>query len=208
MPVPPDGEGEMGGAEPKAKLVIRLADGKDRSIQYIAATTYWGPDGKPMTAQQFLERLYGDLSSLIMDEDALRKAWSAPESREHFLSVLEQRGYDPEKLGEMRRLIEAPDSDLFDVLAYIRFSTPPKTRSARAASANDDLESQHEQMRAFLRAVLQAYAAKGEGELASRTLSDHLEARFGTLADAKQKLGDIATIRQAFIDIQRVLYRQ
>ena len=145
----PDGEGgdEGGGPEPKAKLVIRLADGKDRSIRYIAATTYWGPDGKPMTAQQFLERLYGDLSSLIMDEDALRKAWSAPESREHFLSVLEQRGYDPEKLGEMRRLIDAPDSDLFDVLAYIRFSTPPKTRSARAASANDDLDSQHEQMK-------------------------------------------------------------
>ncbi|MFN3673951.1 MAG: type I restriction-modification enzyme R subunit C-terminal domain-containing protein [Bosea sp. (in: a-proteobacteria)] len=128
--------------------MIRLADGKDRSIQYIAATTYWGPDGQPMTAQQFLERLDGDLSSLIMDEDALRKAWSAPESREHFLSVLEQRGYDPEKLDEMRRLIDAPDSDLFDVLAYIRFSTPPKTRSARAANAKDDLESQHEQMQA------------------------------------------------------------
>jgi hypothetical protein len=30
----------------------------------------------------------------------------------------------------------------------------------------------------------------------------------GTFADANQKLGKKATIRQAFIDIQRVLYRQ
>lgn len=108
----------------------------------------------------------------------------------------------------MRRLIDAPDSDLFDVLAYVGFSSPPKTRSARAAKASDDLVERQEQMRAFLIAVLQAYEAKGEGELSTRTLSDHLTARFGTLADAKQKLGDIATFRQAFIDIQRVLYRQ
>lgn len=30
-------------------------------------------------------------------------------------------GYDEEKLDELRRLIDAPQSDIFDVLAYIRF---------------------------------------------------------------------------------------
>ncbi|MCA0272207.1 MAG: DEAD/DEAH box helicase family protein [Proteobacteria bacterium] len=208
-PEPPEGGGEGEGEEPKAKLIIRLADGKERSIQYIAATTYWGPDGKPMTAQQFLERLFGDLTDMIPDEDELRRLWSDPDSREHFMAVLEQRGYDADKLADMRRLIDAPDSDLFDVLVYIRFNTPPKTRTDRAeAVRTNGLASADTKMRAFLLGVLQAYEAVGETELATGKLGDLLTARYGSLADARAALGNVPTIRQAFRDVQRDLYRQ
>lgn len=193
--------------EPAQKLVVRLADGKDRAIQYVASTTYWGPDGKPMSAQQFLERLFGDLSSLIVDEDALRREWSDPESREKFIAVLEDRGYDSDKLDDMRRLIDAPDSDLFDVLAYVRFTSPPKTRDERAeATASGDLAGSDGEMRGFLEGVLQAYAAHGESELSLSKLATFLTARYGSIADAKIKLGDIAAIRTAFVDVQRELY--
>ena len=37
------------------KIVIRLADGKERAIQYIAATTYWSADGRPITAAELLK---------------------------------------------------------------------------------------------------------------------------------------------------------
>lgn len=205
-PLPGEGGGDE---EPKPKLVIKLADGKERSIQYLAATTYWGPDGKPMSAQQFLERLFGDLAAMIGDEEELRRKWSDPDSREHFISVLEQRGYDADKLADMRRLIDAPKSDLFDVLAYIRFTTPPKTRADRAdAARNDGVGSADAKMRGFLLGVLQAYEAIGESELATGKLGDFLTARYGSLADAKAQLGDVPTIRQAFIDVQRDLYRQ
>lgn len=211
-PEPPDlteGGGETGGDEPRPKLIIKLADGKERAIQYIAATSYWGPDGKPMTAQQFLDRLFGDLSGLITDEDDLRRKWSDPDSREHFVALLEQRGYDAEKLADMRRLIDAPDSDLFDVLAYIRFTTPPKTRGDRAESArNGQMAAEDERMRNFLIGVLQAYEALGEGELATRKLGDYLTARYGSMADAKAALGDVPRIRAAFVTVQRDLYRQ
>ena len=209
---PPPSGGDDGGEggtaeEPKPKLVIKLADGKERTIQYVAATTYWGPDGKPMTAQQFLERLFGDLEGMIANEDELRQLWSNPDSREHFVALLEQRGYDGEKLAEMRRLVDAPNSDLFDVLAYIRFATPTKTREARANTARDGVVAAASQsMREFLLGVLQAYVARGEGELAARKLSDFLNARYGTIADAKAALGDIPAIRQAFVDVQADLY--
>lgn len=210
---PPDDGGDDGSdgneVEPKTKLIIRLADGKERAIQYIAATTYWGPDGKPMSAQQFLERLFGDLSDMIGDEDDLRRKWSDPESREHLLALLEQRGYDADKLADMRRLIDATDSDLFDVLAYIRFTVPPKTRIDRADAARQDgLGAADQHMRDFLLGVLQAYEAVGETELATRKLGDFLTARYGTLADAKAALGEVTMIRKAFIDVQRDLYRQ
>ena len=208
QPEPPEGGSDGGEDGPKAKLIIRLADGKERSIQYIAATTYWGPDGKPMTAQQFLERLFGDLTGMIASEDELRRQWTNPESREHFISVLEQRGYDADKLSDMRRLIDAQNSDLFDVLAYIRFTTPPKTRTDRAEAARGEgLVLADAKMREFLLGVLQAYEALGEAELATRKLSDYLTARYGSLADAKAALGDVPTIRKAFVDVQRHLYQ-
>ena len=207
-PEPPQGGGEEGGDDPKPKLIIKLADGKERTIQYIAATTYWGPDGKPMTAQQFLERLFGDLSGMIATEDELRQQWSNPDSREHFIALLEQRGYDADKLSDMRRLIDAPNSDLFDVLAYIRFTTPPKTRADRAdAARGEGLASVDAKMREFLLGVLQAYEALGEKELATRKLGDFLTARYGSFADAKRILGDVSAIKQAFVDIQGDLYR-
>lgn len=207
-PETPEG-GEWGGeGEPKPKLIIRLADGKERAIHYIAATTYWGPDGKPMTAQQFLDRLFGDLSGLIGDEDDLRRKWSDPESREQFVALLEQRGYDAEKLADMRYLIDAPNSDLFDVLAYIRFTTPPKTRSDRAEAARQNgVGLQEAQLRDFLLGVLKAYETAGEAELAPNKLGNFLTARYGTLADAKAILGDVKIIRRAFVDVQQDLYR-
>lgn len=207
-PEPPEG-GEPGSEdEPRVRLEIRLADGKARSIRYLATTTYWGPDGRPMSAQQFLERLFGDLSDLIPDEDELRRTWSDPDNRERFLAVLAQRGYDAGNLAELRRLIDATDSDLFDVLAYIRFTTPPKTRTARADRVrSEDLGESTDDMRQFLLGVLRAYEAHGETELAPAKIGDMLTARFGSFSDARKRLGDVQTIRDAFASLQKGLYR-
>lgn len=215
IPLPPglsepvgDGDAFDGEGAP-SKLVIRLADGKERAIQYIATTTYWGPDGKPMSARQFLERLVDDLADLVADEDELRRRWSDPDQRDRFVELLEQRGYDGDKLSGIRRLIDAPQSDLFDVLSYIRFTTPPKTRADRAEIVRKDgLNSADAEMRAFLLRVLEAYETVGETELSTRKLSDLLTARYGTLNDAKNALGDTAGIRRAFLDVQQELYRQ
>ncbi len=42
-------------------LVVKLADGKARRIQSMMATSFWSADGKPMSAAQFLESLFGAL---------------------------------------------------------------------------------------------------------------------------------------------------
>ena len=43
------------------KIKVRLADGKERTIDHMVATSFWGPDGKPMSAVEFLRSLYGTL---------------------------------------------------------------------------------------------------------------------------------------------------
>ena len=39
--------------EPPRRIEIKLADGKERTIRRIAATSFWGPDGRPMSAADF-----------------------------------------------------------------------------------------------------------------------------------------------------------
>ena len=52
-------------AERPKKIKIRLADGKERTIQHMMATSFWSPDGKPISAKQFVEKLFGELPQLL-----------------------------------------------------------------------------------------------------------------------------------------------
>ena len=94
MPKPPRGSGQpdhrpegTGGVketpDPVPRVVVKLADGKERTIRYLAATTYWH-EGRQITAQEFMQQLFGDLRTLVATEDELRAVWSNPDSREAF----------------------------------------------------------------------------------------------------------------------------
>ncbi len=121
-------EGSEGGEEPKQrlkKIKIKLADGKERTIQSMMATTFWGADGKPLSAAEFLQNLFGELPELFKDEDELRGIWSKPDTRKALLDKLSEKGFGAEQLSEIKRMIDAERSDLFDVLAYIAFALSP-----------------------------------------------------------------------------------
>jgi type I restriction enzyme R subunit len=199
------GEGGLDG--PPEKIMIKLADGKERAIKYIASTTYWSADGKPISAAEFLKRLFGDLSGMVTDEDQLRTIWSDPDSRDHFLDQLSDRGYDPDRLNDIRQLVDAPQSDLFDVLSYVLFTNPPKTREGRADGLQQfGLDGFEGEMKTLLMAVLQAYVDRGETELGSKKLTHYLTARYGSVGEGKAKLGDIASIKDAYKRMQAGLY--
>ncbi len=219
MPKPPRGSGQpdhrpegTGGVketpDPVPRVVVKLADGKERTIRYLAATTYWH-EGRQITAQEFMQQLFGDLRTLVATEDELRAVWSNPDSREAFQRRLTDLGYDADRLDDMRRLIDAPNSDIFDVLAYVRFTLAPLARSERAGTARaTGLDGYQREMRAFLDYVLDAYERHGVDELASRKIADFLRIRYGGTNDAKRLLGPVPAIREAFIAIQSHLYQQ
>ena len=205
--LPPPTGGVENPPEPVAKIVVKLADGKERSIRYLAATTYWH-EGRQITAQEFMQQLFGDLGNLVASEDELRAVWSDPDRREAFQQRLQDLGYDADRLDDMRRLIDAADSDIFDVLAYVRFTLAPLSRHERAGSARaTGLNGYQREMRAFLDYVLEAYEKHGVDELASRKIADFLRIRYGGTNDAKRLLGPVPAIREAFIAIQAHLYQ-
>lgn len=201
-----DPDGLDGPKERTEKIVVKLADGKERKIQYIAATTYMF-NGRPISGRDFMEHLFGDLGNMVADEDELRAVWSDPERRVGFLQHLTELGYDRARLNDIRRLIDAPRSDIFDVLAYIRFALAPLARSERVQAVKSaGLDGYEAEMQAFLSYVLQSYEAQGITELDTKKLSDFLSIRYGSTNDAKRKLGAISDIRGAFVAIQRDLF--
>ena len=194
-------------SDPTPKIIVKLADGKERSIRYLSATTYWH-EGRQITAQEFMQQLFGDLGNLVASEDELRAVWSDPDRREAFQQRLKDLGYDADRLDDMRRLIDASESDIFDVLAYVRFTLAPMSRAERAGTARaTGLGGYQREMRAFLDYVLEAYEKHGVEELASRKIADFLRIRYGGTNDAKRLLGPVPAIREAFIAIQAHLYQ-
>lgn len=192
---------------PAQKLVIRLADGKERTFQHISGTTFWDASGRPISAQQFVEQLFGKLPELFRDEDELRRLWSDPETRRGLIDGLAERGFGGEQLVAIRRMIDAEASDLFDVLRYIAFTRAPLKRGERAASRRADILSRYDTKQAeFLDFVLSQYVTEGEDELDDSKLPHLLELRYGTAQDAIGRLGPPATIRDAFLGFQKGLY--
>ncbi len=45
------------------------------------ATSFWSADGKSISAQKFLENLFGERPNFFKNEEELRKIWSNPITR-------------------------------------------------------------------------------------------------------------------------------
>lgn len=203
--------GEPYAPEPRPeRIIVKLADGKIRSIQHSQTTTFWHPNGTPISAQEFMELLYGRLPDFFANEDELRSIWSEPNTRKQLLLGLEEKGFPRSQLAEMQKIIDAENSDLFDVLAYIAYASPPISRAERAAMAKAKIEKQFaSKQKAFLDFVLSHYISVGVDELDQEKLAPLLRIRYqNSLADAKLDLGEPADIARMFSGFQRFLYEQ
>jgi type I restriction enzyme, R subunit len=213
-PAEPGGDADEGeGDDPDPtqrpkKIKIKLADGKERTIQNMMATSYWSPDGKPISANQMVERLFGELPRFFKDEDELRRIWSKPDTRKALLDGMTERGFGRERLTEISRIINAENSDVYDVLAYIAFALAPIARSARVEARRSEIFSHYDEtkLQAFLDFVLGQYVKQGVGELDQEKLASLLQLKYHTVDDALVQLGSVAAIREAFVGFQQYLY--
>jgi type I restriction enzyme R subunit len=196
--------------EAQQKVRVKLRDGKERNIRHISVTTFWGPDGKPISAAEFLTLLFGQLPEFFKDEDELRALWSLPDTRKKLLDGLAEKGFGKDQLGEMQKIIDAENSDLFDVLAHVAFALQPISREERAGVAHKEIH-QHfgDKQQAFLDFVLAHYVQEGVDELEQEKLTKLLRLKYhDSIPDAVTDLGgDIGAIRNLFVGFQRYLYQ-
>ena len=193
--------------EKKTKLKIKLRDGKEREIGHMMSTSYWSADGKPISAEEFLQNMFGALPAFFKNEEELRKIWASPITRQVFLDQLAEAGYGRDVLITMQALINAEKCDLFDVLEYVAFAVPPITRETRVAKAQAKIFALLDnKQKEFLEFVLSKYIETGVEELAQEKLPSLLELKYHAINDAAEMLGGVDNIRKTFIDFQQHLY--
>ncbi|MDG0973949.1 MAG: DEAD/DEAH box helicase family protein [Crocinitomicaceae bacterium] len=194
----------------RQKIKVKLKDGKEREIQSMISTSFWSADGRPISAEEFLNNLFGELPNLFKSEDELRTLWSNPITRRTLLEKLDEAGFGKEELTTLQKLIDAEKSDLFDVLEYVFNSdTKPMTREARVAAAQATIFALLDnKQKEFIEFVLSKYIETGVEELDQEKLPILLTNKYQSLEDAKEILGDVANISRLFIEFQQHLYKQ
>ena len=200
--------GEESEDEPrKKKLKIKLADGKERTIQHMIQTSFWSSNGKPISAEEFLKNMFGKLPKFFKNEAELRNIWSNPITRKALLDKLAGAGYGMNELKTLQQLINAENSDIFDVLDYISFAIKPMSREERVAKAQSNIfKSLDNNQKEFLEFVLSKYVETGIEELDQEKLPDLLKIKYFAINDATELLGGVSKIRLTFIDFQKHLF--
>ena len=201
-PLPPEPPEEQ-----KRKLKIKLRDGKEREIQHMIATSFWSADGKPISIQEFMDNMFGAMPDFFKNEEELRRIWSNPTTRKVFLEKISTLGYGKDELETLQKMIDAEQSDLFDVLAYISFLTKPITRKQRVEQSKTKIfEGIDARQKEFLEFVLAKYEDRGVEELDEEKLPILLNLKYQAIADAEKALGGVEKIRSTFFDFQKILY--
>ncbi len=194
----------------KKRVKVKLRNGKELEIQHMVSTSFWSADGTPISAEEFLNNLFGELPNFFKSEEELRTIWSNPMTRKTLLEKLDEAGFGKDELRTLQKLIDAEKSDLFDVLEYVFNSDiKPMTREARVAAAQATIFTLlNDKQKEFIEFVLTKYIETGVEELDQEKLPILLTNKYQSLEDAKEILGDVANISSLFIEFQKHLYQQ
>lgn len=189
------------------KIFITLNDGKVRQIQHMKSVLFMGPNGDMLTAHQFVEQLFGELPRFFGNEEELRSIWSEPSTREKLLAELFEAGYDDDKLDSMKEIIDAKDSDVYDLLAYVAYARETHTRTERVANAKQNIVKEYTYKQVeFIDFILEKYIEEGVQELAPIKMRSLVELKYNTISDAAAEFGSPLAIRDTFVGFQKYLY--
>lgn len=193
----------------ETKLEIKLSDGRVRKIQYIKNDLFWDSSGKPISAEDFLNKIFGQLPEFFHSEEELDKIWSHPQTRENFLTTMKEAGYDENILTNIQDLIGAKNSDLIDVIKYIAYNKQPIKRLDRVEETKNKINSVYsEEQKEFINFIFKQYIQSGVGELTEDKLPALIEMYYGSPFTGIIKLNGVDEARKIFIECQKLLYEK
>ena len=212
-PGPIDGGGDDPDDPPakREKIIIKLADGKEREFQHMTSKMFYSVDGTPMSLTEFIQSLFNTLEmpDLFKNEDELRAIWAVPSTRAQLLKQLEDAGFPTIELLSIQELIDAQNSDLFDVLEFVKYALKPVTRKVRAAVSRSIMEAGIESKQLeFVDFLVSQYIESGVGELEESKLETLLEIKYADVFNAVKVLGngEVSKVRNLFLAFQKNLY--
>jgi type I restriction enzyme R subunit len=206
-PLTPGEEGDEEEKPRREKIIVKLADGKERLFDGYTHTLFYSVDGKTMSLPQFIQSLFDTLPEFFKDEEQLRKIWAVPETRKRLLEQLSDAGFPKDNLMQIQKLIHAEDCDLFDVLEYIKYNLSPVERQIRAKMSRDRLASDFKDTQIdFVDFLVSQYVTSGVDELEESKLQTLLEIKYKNVMDGVNTLGSVDIAQKIFLKFQENLY--
>jgi len=197
---------ESGGERPRM-VIVELGEGKALELQGMTTQRFYSVDGKVITLMEFVRSLFDKLPEFFKTEEELRAIWSAPESRKLLLEQLRDAGFPRENLEAIQKLVNAENSDIFDLLEYVRFQFKPIERKVRALRSREGLTSRYEdKIIDFIDFLVGQYTQSGVDELDLSKLPTLLEIKYKSVTEGTNILGGAEKVREIFFDFQKMLY--
>lgn len=190
--------------QPPAKITL----GGGREVKIVnSRTSFYDASGKPISAKEFIEKLFHKLPDFFHSEEELRQIWSVPTTRKQLLESLAAYGYTLVNFDKIKEILHAEHSDVFDVLALIAYSKDAISREERVVQRQQTVLAhvaapQHD----FIQFVLRQYISQGVSELDDSRLGELIKLKYGSVLDGQAKLGSLDAVRQTFCDFQKYLY--
>ncbi len=166
-------------------------------------------DGNQLRVVQYTEYTGEKVRTLFTSADELQDSWADPLRREEAILELEERGIAFKHLAEVTG---KADADPLDLLCYLAFETPLRTRKERAEHLRknqpDFFDQYGPQAREILAALLDKYTEHGPGEF---NIPDALQVApisgKGNVMEIAELFGGAPQMKQAVDQLQAFLYR-
>lgn len=206
---PPESPGPLLPEPPEPTLRKFYVDGG--SVEIAAHVVYeLNANGKQLRVVKFTDYASENVRSLWTSAAELRARWSNVQERAAVIEALEERGITLEQLAEN---IGQPEADPFDLLCYVAFSAPIRSRRERAErfrkGRKDFWESFKPEAREILEQILDKYIEHGTAQfkvpdiLKVAPISAH-----GNVMEIATKFGGAEHLRTAIESMQNLLYAE
>jgi type I restriction enzyme R subunit len=205
-------------AEPTLTPVILDDDEKERRKYYydgghveISAHLVYelDPDGKQLRVVKYTDYTAEKVRTLFPSSAEMRKQWATPEGRFEIIAKLEERGIN---FDELASSTNQQDADPFDLLCYVAFNAPLRTRRERVEKLREEKKDFFEKYgpdtKTILEDLLEKYAEHGTAQF---IIPDILKVpsiadKYGNVLEITKKFGGAEKLREAVNELQTLLY--
>lgn len=178
-------------------------------VRIVAEVVYeLDAQGKCLNVKKYTDYAADTVKSLFLNAADLRSQWRDMNLRKDIISKLEDRGI---YLDDLLIRLNMEDADPFDLICYLAFNSPLRTRRERAEALKKDradfFSNYQEEARQILMELLDKYADYG---LAQFKLPDVLKLspidKHGNIREIADKFGGAQELRIAIERLQSELY--
>jgi len=165
-------------------------------------------DGRQLRVVRFTDYAAEKVRTLYPSAAEMRERWADPDGRSEIIALLEERGID---FDELASASNQPEADPFDLLCYLAFNAPLRTRRERADrlrnERKDFFDHYGPEAQAVLEELLEKYAEHGTAQfvipdvLKVPPISGH-----GNVREIAGLFGGPEELREAIHQLQRLLY--